>query len=230
MRARLLIALAGCALAGLALAGCATPAPGGADPGGSAADAAPAWPVGAGWLDGGRTIALVTWGSSSCLPAVGEVSLDGGTVVVSLREPEPGFCTDDLVARPLEIASPQGIDPAEGARLRVSLGESRADVDLAAYAGGPAEEFSPEAAWVGDRTIALRTWGSSSCPPVVADTRVESPASVVVGFAVPDADRVCTMDMAPQLTVIQLDPDAVVDRDATLSFGMPGGSETVPIR
>ncbi len=70
MRARLLIALAGCALAGLALAGCATPAPGGADPGGSVADAAPAWPVGAGWLDGGRTIALVTWGSSSWLLAI----------------------------------------------------------------------------------------------------------------------------------------------------------------
>lgn len=230
MRTRLLTALAGGALVGLALTACATPAADGTDPGASSADAAPAWPVGAGWLDGGRTIAFVTWGSSSCVPAVNETHLDGSAFVVTLRGPEPGPCTDDLVARALEVPTPQGVDPADGLQLRVSLGETRADVDLAAYAGGQVEEFAPAATWVGDRTIALRTWGSSSCPPMVADTRVESPASVVVGFAMLDADRVCTTDMAPQLTLVQLDPDAVVDRDATLSFGVFGSGETVPIR
>ncbi|MFJ6678262.1 hypothetical protein ACIQLK_03930 [Microbacterium sp. NPDC091382] len=230
MRTRLLSALAGTALVALALAACATPGAGDADPGTVAGETAPAWAVGAGWLDGGRTIALVTWGSSSCVPAVDETRLDGSTFIVSLRGPEPGPCTDDLVARGLEVPVPQGVDPADGLSLRVSLGPSRADVDLAAHAGGQVEEFTPEAAWVGDRTIALRTWGSSTCPPIVADTREESPASVIVSFAKLDADRACTADVAPQLTVVQLDPDAVVDRDATLSFGVTGSDETVPIR
>ncbi|WP_349309794.1 hypothetical protein [Microbacterium sp. MM2322] len=230
MRTRLFAALAGSILAAGLLTACATPAVSGASPDPGVADAAPAWQVGAGWLDGGKTIALVTWGSSSCDPTVGKVAVTDGMLVVSLREPEPGPCTDDLVARPLEIGTPRGVEPVDGARVRVSLGDATAEVDLDAYAGGPIEEFRPSAAWVGDRTIALRTWGSSTCPPVVEDTRSESPASVVVRFAVPDADQMCTADMAPQLTIVQLDPGADVNRDATLSFGVLDAEGAVPIR
>ncbi|AZS42737.1 hypothetical protein BWL13_00275 [Microbacterium oleivorans] len=230
MRTRVFAALAGSILAAGLLAGCATPAASGSAPDPGEADSAPEVQVGAGWLDGAKAIALVTWGSSSCVPAVGETALKSGVLVVSLREPEPGPCTDDLVARPLEIATPSALEPADGLRLRVSLGDSSAEVDLGAYSGGPVEEFTPSAAWVGDRTIALRTWGSSTCPPVVADTRAESPASVVVRFVVPDADQMCTADVAPQLTIVQLDPDTDVNRDATLSFGVLDAAGTVPIR
>lgn len=227
MRTRLIAVLAGSVVVAAALAACATPAADDAAPGGGA-DAVPR--VDAGWLDGGATIGLVTYGSSSCRPEVSTVADDDGVIVVGLREAEAEACTDDLVARLLEAPVPAGVDATVDQRVRVEFEGARTDIDLPGYRGGPITEFEPSASWIGDRVIALRTWGSSSCLPIVEDTRVESPASVVVRFETPPADRVCTMDMAPQLTLVQLDPDAVVDRDATLSFGVLDEGETVPIR
>lgn len=230
MRIRPFAALAGSFVVAAALAACATPAAGDAAPGGGADAVAPAPRVDAGWLDGGATIGVVTYGSSSCRPEVSQVTEEGGVIVVALREPAADACTDDLVARALEVPVPEGVDASTDQQVRVELEDVRTDIDLPAYAGGLVEAYSPSASWIGDRVIALRTWGSSSCLPVVEDTRVASPASVVVRFEIPPADQVCTMDMAPQLTLVQLDPDAVVDRDATLSFGVLDAAETVPIR
>lgn len=230
MRIRLFAALAGSFVVATALAACATPAAGDAAPGGGADAVAPAPRVDAGWLDGGATIGVVTYGSSSCRPEVSQVTEEGGVIIVALREPAADACTDDLVARALEVPVPEGVDASTDQQVRVELEGARTDIALPAYRGGPVTEFEPSATWIGDHVIALRTWGSSSCPPVVEDTRVASPASVVVRFETPPADQVCTMDMAPQLTLVQLDPDAVVDRDATLSFGVLDAAETVPIR
>lgn len=231
MRPRLFAALGATVLLVTALAGCATP--GAAGSGGSAPDTgtpdiAPAWQVDAGWLDGGSMIAVVTYGSSSCTPELGEVTNADGAVEVTLREPEADACTDDLVPQPLAVPVPAGIEPADGARVSVSLDDARADIDLAAYAGGPVEEFTPSAGWIGDHAITVLTWGSSTCLPVIEAVTVASPASVVVTFAKPAADQVCTMDMGPQLTVANLDPEAEVDRDATLTLGVVGG-EAIPI-
>ncbi|MFI8633326.1 hypothetical protein ACIGEP_12095 [Microbacterium sp. NPDC077663] len=230
MRTRLIAALAGSFVVATALAACATPAAQDAAPGGGADAVAPTARVDAGWLDGGATIGVVTYGSSSCRPEVSTVADDDGVIVVALREPTADACTDDLVARALEVPVPAGVEATVDQRVRVELEDVRTDIDLTAYRGGPVEEFAPSASWIGDRVIALRTWGSSSCLPIVTDTRVASPASVVVRFETPPTDQVCTMDMAPQLTLVQLDPDAVVDRDATVSFGVLDAAETVPIR
>ncbi|MCM3695231.1 hypothetical protein [Microbacterium oleivorans] len=230
MRIRLFAALAGSFVVATALVACATPASRGVAPGGGADAVAPAARIDAGWLDGGATIGVVTYGSSSCRPEVSTVADDNGVILIALSEPAAPACTDDLVARALEVPVPSGVDATADQRIRVELEDVRTDIDLPAYGGGAVEEFAPSASWIGDRVIALRTWGSSSCLPVVEDTRVESPASVVVRFATPPADQVCTMDMAPQLTLVQLDPDAEVDRDATLSFGVLDAAETVPIR
>ncbi|MGA6127046.1 MULTISPECIES: hypothetical protein [unclassified Microbacterium] len=228
MRIRLFAVLAGSLVVAAALAACATPAAGDAAPGGGADAVAPAPRVDAGWLDGGATIGVVTYGGPMCTADVEDVRLEGGVVVVGLQRSAEALCLDD--ARILEVPVPEGVDASTDQRVRVELEDVRTDIDLPAYAGGPVEAYAPSASWIGDRVIALRTWGSSSCPPVVEDTRVASPASVVVRFETPPADQVCTMDMAPQLTLVQLDPDAVVDREATLSFGVLDAAETVPIR
>ena len=231
MRSRLLAALGGTVVLLAALVGCATPGaagPGGSVPDGGVSDSAPAWEVDAGWVAGGTMIAVVTYGSSSCAPVLGEVAEVDGVVDVTLRDPEAEACTDDLVPQPLAVPVPAGVEPRDGARVTVSLGDARGDIDLPAYTGDPVEEFTPSAGWVGDDAIALLTWGSSSCRPIVESVSVNSAASVVVTFATPPADQVCTMDMAPQLTVAQLDPDVEVDRDATVTLGVVG-AEPIPI-
>lgn len=228
MRIRLFAALAGSFVVAAALAACATPVARDVGPGGGADAVAPAARIDAGWLDGGATIGVATYGGAMCMAEVEDVRLDDGVLVVGLQRSAEALCLDG--ARALEVPVPESVDPTTDQRIRVEFEDARTDIDLPAYRGGPVTEFEPSATWIGNHLIALRTWGSSSCPPVVEDARVASPASVVVRFATPPADRVCTMDMAPQLTLVQLDPDAVVDRDATLSFGVLDGAETVPIR
>lgn len=231
MRTRLLAAVAGPAVALAAFTACATPAPDQGGPGGSGpGGAARTIEAAVGWLDGGRTIAVVTWGSSSCVPELGDAKADDGALIVSLREPTARACTEDYGPRSLAVGVPADIDTTLEVPVEIVVGDARADIALDPYTGGSVEEFTPSAGWVRDDMIALQTWGSSSCPPVVEDVRVASPASVVVRFATPDADQVCTADMAPQLTVVQLDPDAEVDRDATVSFGVLGSAAEVPIR
>ena len=85
MRIRLFAALAGSFVVAAALAACATPAAGDAAPGGGADAVAPAPRVDAGWLDGGATIGVVTYGGPMCTADVEDVGLEGGVVVVGLQ-------------------------------------------------------------------------------------------------------------------------------------------------
>jgi hypothetical protein len=217
---RHLPALAGLALAGLALAGCATggvnyPAGG---PGGNELD------VDAAWLAGGSMIVVVTYGSSSCAPLLDGAVLDGGALVVSLKEnPDSAkACTDDLAPQPLLVGTPAGVDPAKELEIQVTLGDSLGDTDLDGYTGGAVEEYTPSAAWVDDGLLAILTWGSSSCAPVVQSATAETPDTVAVSFVTPAADQVCTMDMAPRVVVTSVEGE--VSDDATLSLGPLGAS------
>ncbi|KZE89447.1 hypothetical protein [Microbacterium sp. TNHR37B] len=230
MPLRRLPALSGILLAAVLLSGCASAAqPGGSEPGGSnpgsggsPSVAPPAdgdgLDVGAAWLSGGSAIAVVTPGSSSpaCAPLVDEVVLDQGVLVVSLSTDPAAACTRDLVPRGTLVGLPGGVDPAKGLPVQVTLDDSFGEAELAPYAGAPVEEYSPSAGWVDDGVLALLTWGSSSCAPVVESARAESPTEVVVTFAKVTADQPCTMDMAPRVAVATVEGE--VSRDATLSF------------
>jgi len=221
MLRRSVSALAGVALATLALAGCAT-TPGAApsDPATGGEDAA----VGAAWLAGGSLIAVVTEGSSTCRPFVEDAVLDEGVLVVSLTEKtgEDQACTADLVPRGTVVGVPEGVDPGTGIDIQVTIDGAFGETRLEGYAGGAAaDEYTTSAGWIDDRTLALLTWGSSSCAPVVESASVESASSISVSFVEPAADQVCTMDMAPRVAVVTLDGD--VDRDATLSLSGGAG-------
>ncbi len=235
MTRRLLPALAALALAGVALTGCATgeaQGPDGApDPGGQTMpEGSDVVEVDAAWLAGGSMIAVVTYGSSTpgCQPTLDGSVLDEGVLVVSLAAGAESACDGDLVPQALLVETPAGVDPADGLDVQVSVSDTYADATLAPFAGGPAEDYAPSAGWAGDEHVAILTWGSSSCAPSIEKTTVVSPTEIVVTFATPRADQVCTMDMAPRVAVATLDGE--VSRDATVTLGGiaggPAGDET----
>lgn len=184
--------------------------------------------VEAAWLDSGRMIALVTQGSSTCVPVVEEVGLqDNGTLGVILADSEPDqVCTMDYVPRVTLVDPPETVDPAQDLEIAISGDGYYGDTDLDGVPGlvRPADptDYAPSAGWADDETIVLLTWGSSSCPPVVASVGVAG-AIVTVTFEEPAADQVCTADMAPRATIVLAD---VVDDDIASELELVGAGFT----
>lgn len=212
---RALTSAAALAAVALLTAGC-TAAPGASAPTSSAepsGTSAPPTPGGvdeveAAWLDGGRSFALVTWGSSSCAPVLGDVAASGQSIRVTFAASAEKACTDDLAPRALMVPVPDGVDVTADVEIEVVHGERTDTVDLDGRAEAPQgpTEYEPSAGWFDDG-IVLLTWGSSSCVPVVNDVQTTD-AGATVTFA--EIDGVCTMDMAARLTPImlsQLDDD-----------------------
>lgn len=168
--------------------------------------------VDAAWLDGGRLIALATWGSSTCVPIEQEVALNaGGVLEVTLTDAGPEgsteqACTTDMVQRATLVGVPEGVDPAQDLEIEVTYASSVGDTELDGVEGlpgpGTSTEYVPSAGWIDDDgTFAFVTWGSSSCAPVIDDVQVTSETEVTVTFATPPADRVCTLDMVPRVAL-----------------------------
>lgn len=220
---------AGLLLAG-ALTGCAT----GAATAPQTPDAetsAPTADVGAAWLDQGRSIAVVTSGSSSCVPIATDVpTLEGRILTVTLADSADTACTRDMVPRATAVTLPAGIDPTSGLEIRLT-GAVEGSTILAGLPTTPAEvpEFSPSAGWVDGTTAAILTWGSSSCRPVV-ETVTADGGTAQITFASPPADQVCTMDMAPRVTLA--DVGGVIptgDVELTLSGGNVASDGPIPV-
>jgi len=103
-------------LALLALAGCASgsPSPGGT----SSAPASSTAVAGAAWLDGGHAAAIVSMGSSTCIPAAGAVSASGQKVTVEFAAPPANqVCTADYAPRATYVALPDGVNPAQDVQV-----------------------------------------------------------------------------------------------------------------
>ncbi|QLD11643.1 hypothetical protein [Microbacterium oleivorans] len=203
-------------LATLALAGCATSpgqgagVPETAAPGGDASAPAGDAELYAAWLDAGRAIGVVTFGSSSCAPVVGEATAAGQTVTVEITDPEGVACTRDYVPRASYVMLPAGVDPAQDVEVFVT-GTYAGDTDLDGVAGltapdteGEMAEMTPSAGWFDDDGIVLLTYGSSTCPPVFESVDAVSAEEIRAVEAAAPADQVCTADYAPQLSVLQI--------------------------
>lgn len=167
------------------------------------------------WLDGGRMLAVVTEGSSTCVPSADEATFADGVITVTLVDAAPDQpCTKDLVPRATLVGVPTGVDPAQGVTLDVTYGNAVGSTDVAAAEGltgvGSESDFVPDAAWLPDGSFALVTWGSSSCVPVVQELATTAEKEVTVTFETPPADRVCTLDYAPRVTLAT--PDGLTDR------------------
>lgn len=215
-------ALTGCATG--ASSSPATPAPATADP--DAATPAPTSDVRAAWVDAGRAVAVVTWGSSSCPPvADGDASVSGATLTVALAESARTDCTRDMAPRATLVPLPAGVDPT--GRLTVSVsGVLEGETTLAGLSSAPVtgEEFAPSAGWVDDSLVAIVTYGSSSCPPVV-DAVTAGGSDIAVQFATPPADQVCTMDFVPRVTLADV---GSVAGDGEVSLVLSGGTANAP--
>lgn len=177
------------------------------------------------WLDGGRMIAVVTWGSSTptCRPVLSEVQADGQALTVTLTDLEEAAegCDSDLTPRAIALGLPEGVDPEQDIELTVVHGDLREQVDLDAIEGapqgGPLPDPQVSATWLDDDAIALLTWGSSSCPPDLMEVEMTTDGATAT-FAT--ADRVCTMDFAPRVTIVTL-PEAR-DDDAPFTLTLSG--------
>lgn len=162
----------------------------------------------AGWVDGGRMIAVVTEGSSTCVPTAEEATFADGVVSVTFVDPladAERACTKDLVPRVTLVGVPKGVDPAQATRVDVTFGNAAGSVELPGAEGlagpGSQTDFMPSAGWLTSGDFALVTWGSSSCAPVVDTMKKTADAEITVTFQTPPADRACTMDMAPRALV-----------------------------
>lgn len=174
--------------------------------------------VEAAWLDDGRMIGLVTWGSSSCRPHVEDVMADGQSVAVTVADEKQQACTEDLAPRAVAVTVPEGVDVTKDVDLLVTYSDLEADADLDGLDAAPQGmgEQQPSAGWFEDDGIVLLTYGSSSCPPIVSDVEMTDAGAAVTFSA--DADRVCTMDFAPRATVITLTGEHDDDAPFTLTL------------
>lgn len=188
----------------------------------------------AAWLDDGRMFAVVSWGSSTCIPQVDEVTASGQQVSVSLVDADPdAACTADYAPRASIGAFPEGIDPTKDVELVVTYNDRTDDADLDADPSltgvpGGQTEYMPSAGWFDDESLVLLTWGSSSCLPVVESVE-GSGASGTVTFAA-EEDKPCTMDMAPRATIVAFSDDQVDDDGFQLTLVGAGLDATIPVR
>lgn len=215
-------------LSTLMLAGCATTSPVPAAPSQTPTPEEPAMELAAAWLDAGRMIGLVTWGSSSCVPHAEAATASGQEITVTLVDATDGPCTADYGPRASEIAVPAGVDPHQPVTVHLTYLDQTADLTLAGdeeLTGTPGDptDYQPTAGWFNDNGIALLTWGSSSCRPQVAGIE-ETADGITVNFT--PHDGMCTMDMAPRVTVLYVEQ---VDRDRSLTLAGDNLDATIPI-
>lgn len=217
MRIRTALAIAALAAsATFALAGCAALEP--VSPPLPTADAtsspAPSTDPSAAWLDGGRGIGLVTFGSSSlaCTPAAQDVSADGQTITVTLADPDPNAaCTMDFAPRATFVAVPESVDPTKDVTVLFDGGGFQGRLPLAGGSGlrtGGSSDGKPSAGWFSDNGILLLTWGSSTCRPVVSDLVEDQDGKGATVTFQTDATQVCTMDFVPRITVLGVNAPA----------------------
>jgi hypothetical protein len=203
-RRRTLAVIAALSLTAL-LGACASPAPGaGGSPSGSDGPTA-AGEVAAAWLDEGRAVGVVTWGSSGCVPVAGEPMLKDGVLTVELSDVEGRACTMDYAPRGTLVTLPSGVDASHDLDIVITgtyASQTRLAGD-AAFAGSPtdATEYLPSAGWFDGEGFLVLTWGSSTCVPRLEGAEVTGAAEVTATFATPPADQVCTADMGPRVTV-----------------------------
>ena len=177
----------------------------------------------AAWIDGGRGFAVVTWGSSSCIPLIEQVTATGQTIDVVLADPdETVACTKDLVPRASSVGLPAGVDPSQPVELHVTYGAVTDDTDLDALIDpvdpeSPSDQL-PSAGWFDDQGIVLLTWGSSTCLPSLEKIDQTATTATATFFTTEGA---CTKDLVPQLTILGMPNEH--EADTPLELVLTGG-------
>jgi hypothetical protein len=185
----------------------------------------------AAWLDDGRLLGVVTWGSSSCVPVAEAATASGQEVAVTLADPGDGTqpCTADFSPRASLVGVPEGVNPQDDVTVALTYLDQtvRFEVDGAddlKGVPGEATDYAPSAGWFDDeKGIVLLTWGSSSCTPIVE--RIDEGADAITVTFTPH-EGACTMDMGPRLTVLSVSGEGA---DQDLVLGGDNLDATLPI-
>lgn len=162
----------------------------------------------AAWLDGGRTVGLVTQGSSTCVPTA-EGRYADGVLQVTLTDDADGPCTADFAPRVSLVAVPDDVDPSADLAIEVSGAGYGGEVTLPGVAGlafeSPSEQV-PSAGWsTAEGTFIVLLWGSSGCPESITNAEITGDAAITVSLSgVPD-DKVCTADIVPNAQIAVVD-------------------------
>jgi hypothetical protein len=198
------------AVVALALGGCAASADGPASsspaPSGTSGPPSTHSSLAAAWVEDGRAIGVVTWGSSSCVPVGNDASVAGDVIHLRLSDAAgETACTSDLGPRVTLVRTPDGVDPAKDYRVQVIGAGVQAEAALAGVTGlgGPsaAPTDGPTAGWTADDGLFVIVTYGSGCRPQVEDAAATADAEVTVTFAVPPAGQVCTMSYGPRGSV-----------------------------
>ncbi len=176
------------------------------------------------WLDGGKALGVVTWGSGSrsCYPVVQDVTVANQDIDVVLAAPTvDGVCTQDLREQLLLVGLPEGVDSKAAATVTLSTAQESQEIALAARpadaATTPAGELSATLTPLG---VVLISYGSSSCPPVV-----DTIDGTTVTFTT--IEQACTMDYSPRATLLDI-PDAAVGTQLNL-VSLDGAADPVAV-
>lgn len=211
----------------MALAGCASgmPSPAGTSSESSSASSTPV--AGAAWLDGGHGVAVVSMGSSTCVPKAGTVSADGQNVTVEFAKlPADAVCTADLAPRASFVGIPDGVDPSQDVTVTVTGALAGTATLKGLAAGVAASAQTPTAGWVegvasdaglDSGAFAYVTWGSSTCIPGITAVTPVSATALTIEFADNDSGKACTMDMAPRAGMA-VAPASITGSDVTVTF------------
>ncbi|GAA1947562.1 hypothetical protein [Microbacterium aquimaris] len=165
--------------------------------------------VEAAWLDDGSAIGILTYGSSTCLPTVGDSGYADGVLTVELVDSDDVACTRDFVPRGVYVPLPEEVDPTADLDVVVTgsssgQAEVAGDADLGGKGGGLVEG-APSAGWAGDDVVLLLTWGSSTCPPLIGGAVATSPTEVTVTIEPLPAEQPCTADFGPRVSVVAVE-------------------------
>lgn len=219
-------AMAALLVAGTMLAGCATPSGGSTEPPAPTAvtetDSPAAAELHAAWLDAGRGVGIVTYGSSTCLPTVDDVEGEGSSVTVTIAEPEDKPCTMDYVPRATYVALPAGVDVTQDLTV-VLTGALEGSVvldddDDLTGTPGDSTDFMPSAGWFDKTGFVVLTWGSSTCAPVVSSVEAAGDGALALTFADLPEGQACSRDMAPRVAVAGVPDGFDDDDDVTLTL------------
>ena len=229
-----LVALASVAsLLALSLSACSngsvTPSPtdGNSEPGES-------FELEAAWLAGGNVIALVTWGSSNCIPTPSAVNAVGVNEMSIALEPVPADrpCTRDYMPQVNVIDVPTDLDRQDPVTVKVKYLDAESTAQLAAlddYVPNEGIEFENSAGWASEDAAVLVTYGSSSCQPVIESVGRDADGNVSLKFVDGDPNQPCTSDLAPRFTYIGGIPAGETTGVSLLINGDNFENVTVPI-
>lgn len=171
------------------------------------------------WLDS-RSI-VVTVSGDGCMPIVKDVIAEDGVLDVTIAKRETDTtCTEPYIVYPYLVGLPAEIDSSKPLTVNVtSWDDKKGTFELAGLTdGGPASDEininpKPAATWVNDSTIAVLTYGSSSCAPTGGTFSGAGDDLTLV--LTESLNKMCTMDYAPRVTLVPADG---VDKTATFTL------------